>query len=179
MAIGWREALAGAAVLFMVFLLVKLRPAIGRRGALAPEAQAAQAKALEAPNARARAEAFCEAGTLAAKHGRRWTVAANFFLRAMHADPTWPEAVTQMMAVLEKRRPKRLEAILWQRLAHTPWDEAHRAAAHAMVEALGKLYARQIGGSAKAEVMRKLAEQLSAGELQKLEGREPGPKAAT
>jgi Tfp pilus assembly protein PilF len=169
MTIGWREALTAAAVLFMGFLLVKLRPAFGRRGAslgvfgeLAPEAQAARERARAAPNLRARAEAFCEAGTLAAKHGRRWTAAANFFLRAMHADPTWPGAVVQMMAVLEKRRPRRLEAILWRRLAHTPWDEAHREAAQAMVEALGRLYARPLRDSARAEVMKKLGERLSA-----------------
>src|SRR5262245_46101265 len=117
MTIGWREVLAVMAVLFTAFLLVKLRPLSNRRRGLAPEVRAARSRAVAATDLRARAEAFCEAGTLAATHGRRWTAAAGFFLRAMHADPTFPVAVERMVAVFQKRRPKLLEKMLWRRLA--------------------------------------------------------------
>jgi hypothetical protein len=157
MEIGWREVLAGAAVLFMAFLLVKLRPTSSRRGALSPEVQAARSRAFAATDLRARAEAFTEAGALAATHGRRYTVAAGFFLRAMHADPAYPGAVLRMVTVLHKRRPRLLEKILWRRLAQVPWDDAHRKAVRAMVDGLSQLYGEQLRGAARAEVMKKLA----------------------
>jgi hypothetical protein len=156
MAIGWREALAAAAVLFLAFLLLKLRPTSGRRGALSADVRAARARAYAATTPRARAEALCEAGALAVKQGRRWTAGAGFFLRAMNADPAWPEAVANTVAALHRRRPKLLEKILWRRMAHVPWDEAHRPAVKAMAEGLRHLYAHEIRDSARAEVFKRL-----------------------
>lgn len=160
----WREVLAVAAALFMAFLLVKLRPIRAQRGALSPEVMTARSRAFSATDLRARAEAFCEAGTLAATHGRRFTAAAGFFLRAMHADPAFAGAVERMVVVLHKRRPKLLEKILWRRLAQVPWDEAHRPAAKAMVEGLQKLYGQQRRYAARAEVMKKLVNAFEGAE---------------
>src|SRR4029079_8568478 len=115
--------LAGAAVLFVAFLVVKLRPRVGGRAALSAEVRAARSRAHAATDARARAEALCEAGKLSVAHGGRWTAAAGFFLRAMNADPAWAGAVEGLVSALHRRRPRLLEKILWRRLGHVPWDE--------------------------------------------------------
>jgi hypothetical protein len=106
---------------------------------------------------RARAEALCEAGELAVQAGARWTAAVGFFLRAMNADPTWPDAVDRMVAALHKRRARALEQILWRRLAHVPWDGEHRAALRSAAAGLGHLHERDLRDPAKAVVLKRLS----------------------
>src|SRR4051812_44085755 len=102
MAMGWQVVLAGAAVLFLGFLLVKMRPGRPRRGSLGAEVIAARARAHAATTPRARAEALSEAATLAVHDGARWTAAAGMFLRAMKADPTWSEPVQQVVRAFHR-----------------------------------------------------------------------------
>src|SRR5689334_9787720 len=118
MNVGWRELVAVAAVLFMGFLLVKMRPSGKRRAALGSAVRAARERAHAASTSRARAEALCEAGELAVQAGARWTAAAGFFLRAMNADPAAADMVERSVAALRRRRARMLEQMLWRRLAH-------------------------------------------------------------
>src|SRR5690242_3013815 len=111
MGIGWQQAvLAGAAVLFLGFLLVKMWPGgrLGARTALGGEVRAARDRARGAATPRERAEALCEAGRLSVREGGRWTAAAGFFIRALNADPTGPDTVTQLVHTFRRRRPRLL-----------------------------------------------------------------------
>ena len=148
--------LAGVAVLFLAFLLWQMRPGSPRRRGLGVEARAARERARSAATPRARAEALCEAGALAVKDGARWTSAAGSFLRAMNADPVWPEAVEQLAVAFRRRRPRLLEKILWRRLGNLPWDDAHRAVLLAIVSTLRHLYEKERRDRIRAAVFRRL-----------------------
>jgi hypothetical protein len=160
MELGWRHALAGVAALFLLFLLVKMRPARRRRDALSEAVQAARERARRATTADERADALCEAGTLAIRSQRRITAAVGFFLRAMRADPTSAQVIQRTTSALARRRPRLLEKILWRRLAVLPWDGPHRDAARAAAIGLRELYLREIRDRNRAEILRKLARTL-------------------
>jgi hypothetical protein len=149
-------SLAGAALLFLAFVVWRVRPGGGGRLVLGPGARAARDRARAATDPRARAEAFCEAATLAVQDGARWTSATGFFLRAMSADPTWPGAVTALAGAFRRRRPRMLEKILWRRLAQLPWDDAHQGALHAIASSLADLYEHGRHDRTRAVAMRKL-----------------------
>lgn len=158
MTIGWQQAvLAGAAVLFLGFLLVRMWPGGPRREALGAEARAARERARSAATPRARAEALCDAAKLAVRDGGRWTAAAGLFIRALNADPTWPDAVVQLAQTFRRRRPRLLEKMLWRRLGLLPWDDAHRASLREVTAALAALYDRELRDKSRAEVMRRMA----------------------
>jgi len=153
---GREVVLAGVAVAFLAFLLWQMRPGSPRRRGLGVEARAACERARAAPTARARAEALCEAGVLAVRDGSRWTSAAGSFLRAMKADPVWPEAVQQLVLAFRRRRPRLLEKILWRRLGNLPWDDAHRAVLLLIVSTLRQLYEKERRDAVRAAVFRRL-----------------------
>jgi hypothetical protein len=154
--IGWQLYLPGVAVLFIAFLMWRMWPGGLPQPALRADVKAARSRAHAATTPRARAEALSEAGTLAAGGVARWTAAAGFFVRAMNADPTWPDAVSQLVSAFRKRRPRLLEKILWRRLSHLPWDAAHRAALLVVTASLRQLYEKERRDAAKAAVLRKL-----------------------
>jgi hypothetical protein len=158
MPFGAREAMVAVAMLFVLFLVAKMRPTLGIRGALGAEVKEARARAYAAKDPRAKSEALCEAGRLAAG-ARRWTAAAGFFLRAMSADPASADAISQTAMALAPRR-RLLEKIIWRRLAHLPWDDAHAAAVRAAAVALAGLYEGKLHDRARAEVLRRLAERI-------------------
>jgi hypothetical protein len=137
---SWRTLLLCAAGLFLLFLVIKLRPIARQRSALPADVKAARDRAAAAQSPRERATALCEAATLAAAGRVRWTSAAGLALRAMRADPTWAHAVDRTVGLFEKSRPRLLEKMLWRRLAHLPWDDAHREAACAVATGLVRLY---------------------------------------
>ncbi len=161
---GTELVVAGVAVLFLVFLVFRMRPGSPRREVLGAEVKAARERARAASTPRARAEALAEAGTLAVRDGARWTAAAGSFLRAMNADPTWPEAVEQLVAAFRRRRPRMLEKILWRRLGHVPWDDAHRGVLLAMTRALRQLYEKERRDAVRAAVFRRLEATFSSPE---------------
>jgi len=80
----------------------------------------------------------------------------------MNADPTWPAAVHQMVSTFKTRRPQLLEKVLWRRLGHLPWDEAHRPALREVVTGLARLYDRELRDRSRAEVMRRLGKTFEA-----------------
>jgi len=165
MDLGWQQAvLAGAAVLFLGFLLVRMRPGGRRRAVLAADVRAARDRAAAATTPRARAEALCEAAALSIRDRGRWTAAAGYFLRAMNSDPTWPDAVRQVVTTLRRRRPRLLEKMLWRRLGALPWDQAHGAALREVTHGLVLLYERELRDNARAEVLRRVGETFAAGE---------------
>src|SRR5438093_313766 len=96
----WRDVLAGAAVLFLAFLVLKLRPQPRGRLALGAELRAARARAHEATTPRGKAEALCKAAELACD-ARRWRAAAGYWLRAMNADPVWRAPIEAAVRRLE------------------------------------------------------------------------------
>jgi hypothetical protein len=159
MSIGWREALAGVAVLFVAFLLVKMRPSSRRRAAVSDELKAARARVHEAKTPEDRARALTEAGRLAGVQAR-WTAAAGLFLRAMKAAPTDETVVAQTVETLRSKRPKLLEKILWRRLAHTDWDAAHGGVTRAAAEGLLSLYQGKLRDSSRAAFFRRLLAKL-------------------
>jgi|HubBroStandDraft_6_1064221.scaffolds.fasta_scaffold220502_3 hypothetical protein len=158
---GWQTALAIAALLFLGYLVVRLRPRRERRAGLTDTVRAARLRVLEAGTPRARAEALAAVGTIAAREGARWTSAAGYFLRAMNADPTWPGGVQQTVASLRRRRPRMLEKILWRRLGALPWDDAHRAVLREAAASLSALYAKELHDKHRAAACAKLAEELA------------------
>ena len=158
----WQAVLAGAALLFLGYLLVRMRPSGGSaRGALSAEVRAARDRARKATDPRERAEAYCRAGNLALENGGRPTAAAGFFLRAIKADPTWAGAIEQVVAAFSRRRPRLLEKMLWRRLGNTTWDAAHRPALRAAALGLERVYQGRLRDGAKRDAMKRLAADLS------------------
>jgi len=157
MELGWQQAaLAVAAVLFLGFLIFRLWPSGARRAGLGPEVRAARERARAATTPHARAEALVEAARLSVHDGARTTAAVGLFLRAMNSDPTWPDAVIQLVVTFRRRRPRLLEKILWRRLGQLPWDGEHRAALREVASGLAGLYEREIKDRSRAEVLRRL-----------------------
>lgn len=159
MAIGWRTLLAGVSLLFLVFLVVQLRPVRGRRGGLNGEIRAARQRARAATSPRAKAEALCEAASIAAKKLFQRS-AAGLLLRAMRADPAWPHPIELATSTLQARRPRLLERLLWKRLSDLPWDDEHRAAVTAAALALRDLYRHKLRDSARAEFLERFTNTL-------------------
>ena len=153
---GWQIVLAGVAVLFLAFVLWQIRPGRTPGGPLGAEVKAARARAHTATTPRARAEALCQAGALAVSDGARWTSSVGFFLRAMNADPTWPGAVGELVLAFRRRRPRMLEKILWRRLGHLPWDDAHRPALLVVARSLRELYEKERRDAVRAAAFRRL-----------------------
>src|SRR4051794_22156468 len=123
MSVGWREALTVVAILFVVFLATKMRPLRVVRGGLSDEALAARKRGEEAKTPADRAAAFADAAAFTAESSlARWDTVAALFLRAIHADPTSVAVIRRAIEVMEPRRPRKLERVLWRALARTPWD---------------------------------------------------------
>jgi hypothetical protein len=163
MELGWQQvALTVVAVLFLGWLVLQLWPYRPRRGALGAETRAARDRARAAKTPRERAVALCEAARLAAHGGGRWTAAAGFFLRAMKSDPTYAEAVSDLVSTFRKRRPRMLEKMLWRRLSLVPWDAEHRAVLREIASGLAGLYEREIRDKHRAVAMRRVASTFEA-----------------
>jgi hypothetical protein len=156
MPLTWRHALVGAAVLFVIFLLAKMRPSVGGRSQLSADVRAARDRAHAATTPEARGTAYADAGEAAAKQGR-WTASAGFFLRAMLAVPTSAELVERTARALEARRPRLLEKMFWRRLAQLPWDDAHAPALGSVASTLGRAYRGKLHDKTRAAVLEKLS----------------------
>jgi hypothetical protein len=154
----WRVALTVAAVGFLLFLVIKMRPVARRPAGLSATVKAARARAHAATNTAERIKALCDAGTAAAQLGR-WTASAGFFLRAMRQDPTNVATVEAMTDALAERRPRLCEKILWRTLARMPWDAGHRPAAAAAARSLAGITKRRRDRH-RAEVLRRIEREL-------------------
>ena len=130
---------AGAAILFVLFLVWKLRPAREGRGPMDPRIKEVRARAAATTGAE-RAKALCEAGAIA-DEAHRPTAAFGYYLRAARADPA-AEAPIRGLSQALARKPRSLEQALWRHLASLD-PKAHPAAARATVDELSALYRRR------------------------------------
>ncbi|MBI5532570.1 MAG: hypothetical protein HY898_07635 [Deltaproteobacteria bacterium] len=157
--------LAGALV-FMAFLLWRMRPVrkgVGAVGSLAQSAMQARAKAREATSPRERAMVLHQAaGHLSTQRGGGFA-AMSLYFRALHADPTWPDPIEGLRRLLWFRRPRSLERILWKRLSVAPWQGEQRPVAAAAAKALAELYRSRLHNRSRALVMGRIAAELMAG----------------
>jgi hypothetical protein len=156
--------LAGA-VVFMIFLLWRMRPV--RRGAvqvgdLARHTLQARLKARDATSPRQRAQVLCDAAVQLAKQRSSRFAALTLFLRALHADPTWPEPIEHLRKLLWFARPRALERILWTRLARASWHDEQRAVALAAAQSLAELYRARLRERSRAVVLDRVAASLRA-----------------
>jgi len=111
---------------------------------------------------RERAEALVLTAEAAARDPRHLTAAIGYLLRAMRADPVWPEPVLVVRRLLEKQRPHVLESLLWRRLAHVPWSGETAGAARCAAEGLAALYGKALRDRERAAALRKLVERLGS-----------------
>jgi hypothetical protein len=151
--------LAGA-VVFAIFLLWRLRPVQRAVGTMAASTLQARLRAREAKTVRERARILTEAAAqLAGQRGTTFA-AMSLLLRALHADPSWPDPIDHLRTLLWFRRPHALERILLKRLARSDWDADHRAVAVASARILSDLYRARLRDRVRAQVFERLAERI-------------------
>jgi len=128
---GW--GLLVAVVVFVAFLLLKLRVSLRPRD---PEVTEARRKIAQAKrrargageDADARARAWLDASRIALAELDRPGLAASYARRALRADPDAVDAVDQVVAALEQgSRHRTLERFLWRRLDGAPGPAYDRA----------------------------------------------------
>jgi hypothetical protein len=144
----WSIPLVVATAAFLAFLLWRMRPFIGGRGAEAGREalREAQARIEAAKTEPERATALCDAAEL-----MRAGEAKGMYLRAMRADPASAEVVARAVAGLA-RRPRTLESLLWRYLASRPWTGS-KEATRAALDALRVLYEGPIKNTVRAKAM--------------------------
>ncbi|MGB0680348.1 MAG: hypothetical protein ACPGUV_11860 [Polyangiales bacterium] len=151
---------------FAVFLLLKSRIALQRGADERKEARrrlgAARQRAMQAEDAAARAEALCEAATIALDELQRPQLAALLARRAARLAPTTSSAWTAICRALEKAgRNRDLEGVLWRRLAALVHDGPKLDSEFAaLLERLIHVYAGPLRRAGRAEVLRALAQHL-------------------
>ena len=158
-----REWLFGAALIFLVVLLIKVRPVARGRREIGAALKAARERARAAETNRELAEALCDAATIAATKARRSTMAAGLLVRAMRAEPAWDKPIELAVRLLAKRHPRLAEKLLWRRMSHLHWGAEHRAALVAVARGLRGIYRHALRDRAKAEAMLRLSERLENG----------------
>jgi hypothetical protein len=157
---GWQSILlATMAALFAVFVVWRYRPRRrGRRRGAAPSVRIGRARervrAATAP--RDKAEALLAAGDIAIEDGMGATSAVGYYLRAMRADPVWPDPILRLEKLLERRDPDLLESLLWRRAAHPVEEERMGPSERAALEGLIALYARNRITQDRANALRLL-----------------------
>lgn len=139
----WHTPLLISALLFLAFLMWRMRPAFGsgaRGAAAAVLLREAKRRIENAKDDATRAEALSDAGDACAQSLGRTTGAVGYYLRAMRADPT-SAAIVERAAKGLARRPNALESLLWRRLGAAAWTDAGRPPAIAALRHLAVLYA--------------------------------------
>jgi hypothetical protein len=171
---SWQNFLvAGAAVVFMAFLLWRYRPTLpgsmprarwrgfrGRGGPIEATIKDALARAASAATPRERALALVEAAEAAARAPDGLTSAMGFYLRAMRADATFCDPVRGMAALLAAERPELLETVLWRRLSHLDWSGDGIPAVKCTALALAELYRRDLRHRVRARALEKMVSRL-------------------
>jgi hypothetical protein len=131
---------AGAAFVFVVFLVWKMWPTVRgpfqRRRSIDPRLPPLREKAAGASGAE-RARVLCEAGAVSLERSRQ-TAAFGYYLRAARADADAGEPIRGIARALD-RKPRSLERVLWRHLATL---DVRSAAARATLEELVAVYHR-------------------------------------
>ncbi len=143
-------AIAAAAALFLLYVLVQVRPLASRAGSHASkEMSAAKKRAEVAKTPEERAAALADAAAAALRVGRS-RAAAGLYLRALRAAPERVETIPAMVAAL-RSRPALLESLLLRRVAMAPAEPAgHDPALSAALVGLAEVYeARKERGRAR------------------------------
>ncbi len=136
----WNLPLVVTAGVFVLFLLVRLRPALpGGKRVKAGALRDAKKRIEEAKDDASRALALADAGDVCAKSVGRTTGAIGYYLRAMRLNPA-SAALVERAAIALARRPHALESLLWRRLGAEPWTGAREDAARAALAQLVRLY---------------------------------------
>jgi hypothetical protein len=150
----WNAPLVVATLVFVAFLLWRLRPSFGGSGGRGKGAALKAAKQrIEAAKTDAeRSIALCDAGDAMATGIAGGDSAVGYYLRAMRTDPRSAELVTRAAKGLA-RRPRALESLLWRRLGAEPWSGGGEAAARAALDELAKLYAGPLRNAPRARAM--------------------------
>lgn len=141
--------------LFAAYIVVQVRPGLGRDGGLGREIESARKRARSAESPASRADALAQAGALAAK-ARRWGSAGAYFLRALRADPASAELVRRVQTELGGR-PRLAEKLFLRRLAALSREEGMLEAEQAIVDALVELYEGPLRQRGLAALARKAA----------------------
>ena len=128
-------AVAAAAVLFLLYLVIQVRPLGTVRAGSAEDVAEARKRARAAKTPEERASALADAGEASASRGRL-RAAVGLFLRAMRADPRSAVIVRRVATALASR-PEMLERLLLRRVAASSADTdesdpALEAAVHAL-----------------------------------------------
>lgn len=138
----WQIPLLVSAIAFAVFLVFKMRPALGEDGRASAAALKEAKQRIEAAKEDAeKAKALCDAGDACATLGRA-NAAVGFYLRAFKTDPRSQELVERAATALA-RRPRAVEKLMWRHLAAEPWTGPGRPAALAALKALAAVYGRR------------------------------------
>jgi hypothetical protein len=166
---SWSLPLIIATAAFLAVLLWRVRPAFlgGQRRASREALRAANERVSSAADDAARAAALCDAAELVVANLGGPANAAALFQRAMRAAPGSAEVVARAARTLA-HRPRALEALLWRRLAATPWDATSMPAIRKALDALRSLYER--GGVKNGVRARALGHARAA-----IESSPPGP----
>ena len=149
--------LAAVAALFLVYLLVQVRPALSPAGRRAlADARAAGKRAREAKDDAARGVALCEAGEANARAGR-WINAVGYFSRALRVSPDDLGIVDRLAQALAPR-PRLLASVLERRMAAAGRDVARRAQFVALAQRMIPLLSRSPRRRAQAVWLARLVE---------------------
>lgn len=168
--------LAAVAALFLVYLLVQVRPALSPAGRRAlADARAAGKRAREAKDDAARGVALCEAGEANARAGR-WLNAVGYFSRALRVSPDDLGIVDRLAQALAPR-PRLLASVLERRMATAGRDAARRAQFVALAERLIPLLQRSPRRRAQAVWLARLVELEAAAQPSSTASNSPSPPA--
>jgi hypothetical protein len=162
MPISLQSLVVGTAAVFLLFLVFKYRPALGRvaRRPVGGDLRLARERAREASTSREKAEAYVRAAQAASREPGGLTAAFGYYVRAMRADPAACEPIAGVCDLLERKRPELLESTLWRRLAILPWSGDTAMAARCAGEGLAKLYAKRIKHRDRANVIERIVARI-------------------
>ncbi|QQR89323.1 MAG: hypothetical protein IPJ88_14095 [Myxococcales bacterium] len=162
-----RFSLLAAGLLFVTFLLVKLRAPARldrhQRKDLKQRLAAAKREAREAENAEQKASAWRKAATIALDELGQPSLAGSYARRAERADPSDEAAIGILVRALRSAsRLAALERFLWRRLAAGPQTQG--AAYVRAFNELISLYEGPLRRKARAKALKALAPQLMGAE---------------
>ena len=160
----WSLPLIVATAAFLLVLLWRVRPAMfgGKSKESRAALRAAHARVASADDDAARAVALCDAAELVVRGLGGPSSAAALYQRAMRSAPASAEIVERASKALA-HRPRALEALLWRRLAATPWDPPSMPSVCAALRALSQLYDGPLRNAVRARAIANARDAFCAG----------------